>query len=79
LIIEAPSEDIVALDEALNKLEDENPDVAELVKIRYFAGMSLSKAADILCISQRTAARYWAYARVWLLREITKPSKANTQ
>jgi len=72
LAIEETSEDIIALDEALTKLAQEDPDVAELVKLRYFAGLTIEQAAEILGISRRTADRYWAYARARLYQEITK-------
>jgi len=73
--IEGPKTDIIALDEALTKLTKEDRTVAELVKLRYFAGLTLGQAANILGISQRTADRYWAYARAWLYQEITKAEK----
>lgn len=69
--IEDPSTSIIALDEALTTLAEEDKTVAELVKLRYFAGLTLEQAANILRISRRTADRYWAYARAWLYREIT--------
>ena len=58
--------DLLALDEALRKLELEHPDKARLVKLRFFAGCSLEEAADYLGVSRATAQRYWAYARAWL-------------
>jgi len=64
-------EDLLALDEALSALAREDPVTADLIKLRYFAGLTLEQAAEILEISPRTAARYWAYGRVWLLRRIT--------
>jgi RNA polymerase sigma factor (TIGR02999 family) len=60
------SEELIALDEALNKLAEEAPIKAELVKLRYFAGLSVEDAAAALDISPATAKRYWAYARAWL-------------
>jgi RNA polymerase sigma factor (TIGR02999 family) len=69
-----PAEDIVALDEALEKLALEDPTKANLVKLRYFAGLTTKQAAEILGISQATAERYWYYARVWLFYEIKKGS-----
>jgi RNA polymerase sigma factor (TIGR02999 family) len=72
LAIEGPSDDVIAVDEALTKLEREDKIVADLVKIRYFAGLNLEQVAKVLGISRRTADRYWAYARAWLHREITK-------
>jgi RNA polymerase sigma factor (TIGR02999 family) len=64
------SEDLLALDEALEKLEASDLRAAQLVKLRYFSGLTIAQAADVLEISPRTAKRLWAYARVWLLREI---------
>ena len=72
LAIEGPSEDVIAVDEALTRLAQEDQVVADLVKMRYFAGLNLDEIAKILGISRRTADRYWAYARAWLHREITK-------
>jgi RNA polymerase sigma factor (TIGR02999 family) len=67
---EAP-EDLLALDEALDKLAAKDPGKAELVKLRYFAGLTIEQAAKALGISPATADRYWAYARAWLHQEIT--------
>jgi RNA polymerase sigma factor (TIGR02999 family) len=68
----APSEDLLALDGALVKLEAEDPVKAQLVKLRYFAGLSEEAAAQALGISRTTAHRHWRYARVWLLNELGK-------
>jgi RNA polymerase sigma factor (TIGR02999 family) len=73
--ISEPPEDLIALDDALAKLATEEPVVAELVKLRYFAGLTLEQASEILGISRRTADRYWAYARAWLYKEVTKANK----
>jgi len=72
IAIEEPSTNLITLDEALTKLAKEDPVVADLVKLRYFAGLTLSQIAEIIGISRRTADRYWAYARAWLYQEITK-------
>jgi len=72
LAIEEPSEDVIALDEALTMLAQKDPMAAELIKLRYFAGLTLDHAGKILGIPPRTADRYWAYARAWLYREIIK-------
>ncbi len=72
LAIEAPSDDLIALDEALEKLSRKDQVKSDLVKLRYFAGITLVQAANILKLSQRTAKRHWAYARAWLYREITR-------
>jgi RNA polymerase sigma factor (TIGR02999 family) len=72
MAIEEPSEDLVALDEALDKLAIEDPIKADLVKLRYFAGLTIEQAAKMLEISRATADRYWSYARAWLFHEINK-------
>lgn len=64
------SDNLLALDEALTKLAAEEPAKAELVKLRYFAGLSIEEAADAMGISRTTASRYWTYARVWLFSEL---------
>jgi RNA polymerase sigma factor (TIGR02999 family) len=63
-------EDLLALDEALNKLAEKDPVKAELVKLRHFAGLTVEEAAGALGISATTANRYWAYARAWLHQDI---------
>jgi RNA polymerase sigma factor (TIGR02999 family) len=63
-------EDLAALDEALNKLSATDPQAAELVHLRFFAGAPLPEAAQLLGLSPRTADRLWAYARAWLHQEI---------
>jgi RNA polymerase sigma factor (TIGR02999 family) len=69
----APTGDILAVDEALSRLAAEDPVKAELVKLRYFGGLSVEDAARVLGISRATADRYWAYARVWLYTELNDP------
>jgi RNA polymerase sigma factor (TIGR02999 family) len=64
------SEQLLAVDEALNLLAKEEPVAADLVKLRYFVGMTMDEAAASLGISVRTAERTWAYARAWLKRQI---------
>jgi RNA polymerase sigma factor (sigma-70 family) len=66
-----PSEDLLALDEALNQLAAKDPVKADVVKLRYFAGLSSEEAAHALGISRATADRYWTYARAWLHREVS--------
>jgi RNA polymerase sigma factor (TIGR02999 family) len=68
--IAPPVADLLALDEALEKLAAEDKDSADLVKLRYFAGLSIDAAAEALGISPRTADRRWAYARAWLRQEM---------
>ena len=79
IAIEIPSDDLIALDEALAKLTEEEPVIADLVKLRYFAGLALNQVAGVLEISERTAARYWAYGRVWLLRELADVDRPPAQ
>jgi RNA polymerase sigma factor (TIGR02999 family) len=59
-------EDLLAVDEALDRLAAIDPEAVRLVKLRYFAGLTLAEAADVMAISPRTADRLWAYARAWL-------------
>ena len=66
----AVSDDLLAVDEALAKLAAEEPVKAELVKLRYFAGLTLEQAAEVLQLSPATAKRYWTYARAWLYQAI---------
>ena len=60
------ADDLLALDEALGRLEADQPEVAVVVKLRYFAGMTAGQAAEALGLSRRTADRHWAFARAWL-------------
>lgn len=64
----APDDELLALNEALDKLVEAHPEKAALVKLRYFAGLSADEAADALGVSPSTADRHWAYARAWLKR-----------
>ena len=65
-----PSEDLEALDEALTKLAAEDPAKSELVKLRFFAGLTMPEIAQVLKISLATAERHWTYARTWLFAEL---------
>jgi len=67
----APSEDLPALDEALTRLAAHDPIKAEVVKLRFFAGLPMPEIARSLNISLATAERYWTYARLWLYAELT--------
>jgi RNA polymerase sigma factor (TIGR02999 family) len=62
----ARSPDIIAVDDALRDLSEQDPPIAKLVELRFFAGLTLKEAAAILCVSDRTADRYWSYAKAWL-------------
>ncbi|MHC4629362.1 MAG: sigma-70 family RNA polymerase sigma factor [Planctomycetota bacterium] len=74
--IESTSDDLLAVNEALDKLSVEEPSVADLVKLRYFAGLTIDQVAEIQGISRRSVIDHWAYARSWLTREITKDGEA---
>src|SRR5262252_6769965 len=65
-----PQEDVLALDEALTRLAATDRQAADLVQLRYFAGLPLPEAAEVLGVSPRTAGRLWAFARAWLRREV---------
>jgi RNA polymerase sigma factor (TIGR02999 family) len=64
------SEDLLALDAALDRLAVAEPEAAELVRLRYFAGRTMTEAAELLGLSLRSAHRLWAYARAWLMEEL---------
>ncbi len=66
-----PSEDLVALDEALGRFAIVEPEKAQLVKLRYFAGLTIEQAAEVLRISPATAKRHWNYSRAWLFQAIS--------
>ena len=66
----APSLDLLALDEALTRLAETEPAKAELVKLRFFAGLTMPEAAAVLEISLATAERYWTFAKSWLYAEL---------
>jgi RNA polymerase sigma factor (TIGR02999 family) len=67
-----PDDDLLALDDALTRLAAERPEVAELVKLRFFAGLTMDDAATALGVSPATAYRQWNYAQAWLFRAIAK-------
>ena len=83
LEIEAPAEEaeLFEVHESLDRLAELHPQKAELVKLRYFVGLTLPEAADVLGISTTTAERHWEIARIWLFREIrrqkSKPGRAS--
>src|SRR5262245_7006505 len=68
LAVDSSSDDLFAVDEALTRLAVHEPEIAKLVELRFFAGMTLQQTADLLNISLRSANRDWAYARAWLRR-----------
>jgi RNA polymerase sigma factor (TIGR02999 family) len=68
--------DLLALDEALTRLAAEEPECARLVKLRFFAGLTQDEVAGVLGVTRRTADRYWAYARAWLLQALESGNDA---
>jgi RNA polymerase sigma factor (sigma-70 family) len=70
------SDQLLALDEALTELARRDPPAAELVRLRFFAGLTQQQAADLLGVSRRTADRTWAYARAWLFQQIAGNDKS---
>jgi RNA polymerase sigma factor (TIGR02999 family) len=72
----AAVDDLVALDEALDKLAAEDLEAAEVVKLRYFAGLSVEEAAETLGISRAGAYRHWTFARAWLLQHLSSDEQA---
>jgi RNA polymerase sigma factor (TIGR02999 family) len=78
-VVHDPSEDVAAVSEALDLLAEHDPVKAELVKLRFFAGLSVEEAADLLGISRATADRYWRYAKTWLYCALTRPSDPDAE
>ena len=74
-----PSLDVLAVSEALERFEGIDKPAAELVKLRYYAGLTIPQAAEALGISSTTADRYWAYARAWLHAEVKKGDSSGIQ
>ena len=72
IVAPEPALDILAVNEALERFEQIDPLKANLVKLRYFAGLTIPQAAEALGISSTTADRYWSYARAWLHTELSK-------
>ena len=73
LVLAAPPDELLAVHEALDELARQDPTAAELVKLRYFVGMTMEEAATAMNMPKRTAESLWTYAKVWLHREIRKP------
>ncbi|HSU52437.1 MAG TPA: sigma-70 family RNA polymerase sigma factor [Candidatus Dormibacteraeota bacterium] len=65
-----PPEELIEVNEALEKFSTQDPQKAELVKLRYFAGMTIEEAADVMSISPATAKRWWTFSRAWLYQEM---------
>lgn len=77
--VRGPDIDILAVDEALTQLAAKHPEKAELVKMRYFAGLTLPEAASMLGISTATAERHWRYARAWLARQLRQDEASDLE
>jgi RNA polymerase sigma factor (TIGR02999 family) len=77
LAVDTPYEDLLALDESIGHLAEENGECASVVKLRFFAGLSTDDAAAALGISASTAKRHWAYARAWLF-DALRPDDRST-
>ncbi len=73
LALDTPDDQLLAMDEALSKLAVEAPAKAELVKLRFFAGLTVAEAGKLLGMSERSVKRQWAFARAWLYQELTEP------
>ena len=73
-VTEMPDDQLLAIDEALTRFAVKYPVEAQLVRLRFFGGLSLTESADVLKISRATASRYWSYARAWLFTELTDSS-----
>ena len=69
----APDDQLLALNDALDRFATLEPQHAKLVKLRYFVGMKIGEAAEVLGISEATAKRWWAYSRAWLFHELHEP------
>ena len=73
-VAECDAEDVLALDSAFQELERQNPDAAAVVRLRFYAGLSVEETAAALGVSDRTVNREWNYARAWLYRALSGPS-----
>ncbi len=77
IVIEPPAEDVVALHEALQRLERDHPERAQLVMLRYFAGLTAKETAEVLETSLSTVERDWRFVRAWLRRELEGPGSSS--
>lgn len=78
LAIDSTGEELLAVDEALARLGTQQPVIAQLVHLHFFAGLTLDEAARCLDLSPRTAYRHWAFARAWLRRELDRTDRPNS-
>jgi RNA polymerase sigma factor (TIGR02999 family) len=72
IAVEADDDTLLLVNEALEKLAQEDPSAAEMAKLRFFGGLTLEEAGQVLGVTERTANRYWAFARVWLFDELSR-------
>ena len=70
-ILEPPSDDVLAIHEALQELRDRDPLKAEIVLLRYFTGLTMDETADVLGVAKRTLDRQWRYIRAWLMKRLS--------
>jgi RNA polymerase sigma factor (TIGR02999 family) len=78
-IIEPPADDLLAVDDAIQKLHVESPHLAEMVMLRYYVGLSVDETAAVLGKSASTLAREWRFARAWLARQLGRPLEGEGQ
>jgi RNA polymerase sigma factor (TIGR02999 family) len=76
LLSDSSAEHVIAVNDALDQLAAQDATAAELVKLRFFGGFTLSEAAELLGVSERTAKRIWSYARAWLFEELQRAATA---
>ena len=76
LATESDPDQILALDEAISKLEQEEPQAAQVVKLRFFAGLSVAETAEVTGLSERTVKREWQFARAWMFRALGEEDDA---
>jgi RNA polymerase sigma factor (TIGR02999 family) len=77
VILPGPDLDFVALDEALNKLAEIDPQQSQVVELRFFSGLSVEETAKVMSVSERTVKRDWHVAKAWLRRELSRGGAAN--
>ena len=79
IAVNSPSEEVLALDDILEKLASEDPQSADLLKLRFFAGLPMEQAAIALGMSRRTAYRCWAFARAWLYEQLDHDAESGSR
>jgi RNA polymerase sigma factor (TIGR02999 family) len=70
-VLEPPSDDVLAIHEALHELEERDPLKGQIVLLRYFTGLTLDETAEVLGLPQRTLDRHWRYIRAWLMKRLS--------